>query len=69
MKYRLQADYHATDLKVIAAYLRSLANALEAWHEDPDDIEFGEDSDNVPAGQTALENDHGIRFYTNLEEL
>ncbi len=69
MKYRLQADYHATDLKVIAAYLRSFANALESWHDYPDDIILGEDSDTVPAGQTTLEGEHGIRFYTQLEEL
>ena len=69
MKYRLQADYHATNLKIIAAYLRSFANALESWHDCPDDILFGVDSDNVAAGQTMLGGDHGIRFRTELDEL
>jgi len=69
MKYRLETNYHATDLKIIAVYLRSLANASESWHDCPDDIMLGEDSDNVAPGQTMLEGDHGIRYSTELEEL
>lgn len=68
-RFKLNATYYASDLRILSSHLKALAGSLEESADSPDECsQWGKDVDALQPGETALGGDHAIGWSVELED-